>query len=77
VEPLRNTGTVRPRETGFDLNDPDPHGAGPRRVRPRPAEALEATVPLSPRRAMPRDMEAGPGLHAPRNAALPSSPLPT
>jgi hypothetical protein len=76
VEPVRNTGTVRPRETGLDLNDPDPHGAEPRRVRPRLAAALEATVPLSPRRAMPGDMEAGPGAAAPRNAALPSSPLP-
>jgi hypothetical protein len=76
VEPVRNTGTVRPRETGFDLNDPDPHGAEPRRVRPRPAEALEATVPLSPRRAMLGDVEAGPSSCAPRNAALPSSPLP-
>lgn len=76
MEPVRNTGTVRPRETGLDLNDPDPHDAESRHVRPRTAAALEPTVPLSPRRAMPGDREAGPWLQAPRNAAVPSSPLP-
>lgn len=88
MDPIRNTGTARPREISPEPHDSDPHGAEPRRVRPRTAGAFEATVPLSPRRAMSGDMEAGPSARPPRsagpahrmlphlNAAVPGSPQP-
>lgn len=68
MDPLRGAGSSGPRERSFE-----PHDYEPRRVRARTEQPRGGTVPLSPRRAMSGDIEAGPSL-APRGAG-PARPM--
>jgi hypothetical protein len=61
MEPIRNTGTIRPRDSRSDSED-----ASPRRTRARTDARHDGAVPLSPRRGGPGDPGAGPSGTAPR-----------
>lgn len=86
MDPIRNTGTARPRPIGLEQHNPNPDGPEPSGVSPRSAGMSQATLALSPRRTMSGNLEVGPSSLPPRgarpaprmlphlNAAVPDSP---
>ena len=68
LDPIRNSGTIRPRDSRSDSED-----ASPRRTRARTDAGQDDAMPLSPRRAGPGHAGAGPSGAAPR-VHLPQRP---